>query len=68
VLFPLPILIPPTAPQSSSSSSESGKIRQLEADVPIGLGLILTQETKEEIKMLQGFMREITLIHEIGRS
>jgi hypothetical protein len=35
--FPVPILIPPTAPYSSSS--EAGTIGQLVADVPSGLSL-----------------------------
>jgi hypothetical protein len=40
--FPLPILIPPIAPHSSSS----GTIGQLVADVPSGLSLTPTKETK----------------------
>jgi hypothetical protein len=41
--FPLPSLIPPTAPHSSGA----GTIRQLVADVPIGLSLTPPQETKK---------------------
>jgi hypothetical protein len=37
--FPLPICIPPIAPQSSSSSSETGIIGQTVAAVPNGLSL-----------------------------
>jgi hypothetical protein len=45
--FPLPILIPPTAPHSSSSSI-ARTIGQLVADVPSGLSLTPPQETKKE--------------------
>jgi hypothetical protein len=41
--FPLPILIPPTAPHTSSSGA--GTIGQLVADVPSGLRLTPPQET-----------------------
>jgi hypothetical protein len=43
---PLPILIPPAVPHSSSSGA--GKIGQLMADVPSGLSLIPPQETKKK--------------------
>jgi hypothetical protein len=46
--FPLPILIPPTAPQSSSVSPGSGTLGQIVADVPSGLSLTRTQETKKK--------------------
>jgi hypothetical protein len=42
--FPLPILIPPTAPHSSGA----GTIGQLVADVPSGLSLIPRQEIKKK--------------------
>jgi hypothetical protein len=45
--FPLPILIPPTAPYSSSSSGV-GTIGLLVADVPSGLSLTPPDETKEK--------------------
>jgi hypothetical protein len=45
--FPLPILIPPTAPHSSSSSG-AGTIGQLVADVPSGLSLTPLQEIKKK--------------------
>jgi hypothetical protein len=45
--FPLPILIPPTAPLSSSSSG-AGTIGQLVAEVPSGLSLTPPQETKKK--------------------
>jgi hypothetical protein len=41
--FPLPILIPPTAPHLSSGA---GTIGQLVADVPSGLSLTPPKETK----------------------
>jgi hypothetical protein len=41
--FPLPILIPPSAPHSSSGA---GTIGQTVADVPSGLSLTPTEETK----------------------
>jgi hypothetical protein len=41
--FPLSILIPPTAPHSSSSGA--GTVGQLVADVPSGLGLTTPQES-----------------------
>jgi hypothetical protein len=44
--FPLPVLIPPTAPHSSSSSG-AGTIGQTVADVPSGLSLTPPQETKK---------------------
>jgi hypothetical protein len=37
--FPLPILIPPTAPHSSSSIIRAGTVGQIVADVPSGLSL-----------------------------
>jgi hypothetical protein len=40
--FPLPILIPPTTPHSSSGA---GPIGQILADVPSGLSLTPPQET-----------------------
>jgi hypothetical protein len=45
--FPLPILIPPTAPHLSSStiSSEAGTVGQLAADVPRGLSPTSPQES-----------------------
>jgi hypothetical protein len=43
--FPLPILIPPTAPHSSSLS-RGGTMGQIVADVPSGLSLTPPQETK----------------------
>jgi hypothetical protein len=45
--FPLPVLIPPTAPHSSSSSG-AGTRGQLVADVPSGLSLTPKQETKKK--------------------
>jgi hypothetical protein len=42
--FPLPILIPPATPHSSSSSG-TATIGQLVADVPSGLSLTPPQET-----------------------
>jgi hypothetical protein len=45
--FPLPILIPPTAPYTSSGA---GTIGQLVADVPNGLCLTPPQETKKKSK------------------
>jgi hypothetical protein len=45
--FPLPILIPPTAPHYHLSS-ETGTIGQLVADVPSGLSLTPPQETKKK--------------------
>jgi hypothetical protein len=47
--FPLQILIPPTAPHSSSISSGAGTIGQLVADVPSGLSLTPSQETKTKL-------------------
>jgi hypothetical protein len=44
--FPLPILIPPIAPHSSSSGA--GTIGQLVADVPSGLSLTPPQEAKKK--------------------
>jgi hypothetical protein len=49
--FPLPILIPPTAPQSSLSSSGAGTIGYFVADVPRGLSLTPPQETKKKKKL-----------------
>jgi hypothetical protein len=43
--FSLPILIPLTASQSSSSSSGAGTIGQTVADVPSGFSLTPPQET-----------------------
>jgi hypothetical protein len=45
--FPLPILIPPTAPHSSSII-RVGTIGQSVADVPSGLSLTQPQETKKK--------------------
>jgi hypothetical protein len=45
--FPLPILIPPTAPHSSSSFG-AGTISQLVADVQSGLSATQPQETKKK--------------------
>jgi hypothetical protein len=45
--FPLPVLIPPTAAHSSSSSG-AGTIGQLVADVPTGLRLTPPQETDKK--------------------
>jgi hypothetical protein len=47
--FPVPILIPPTTPQSSSGA---GTIGQLVADVPSGLSLTPPQETKKKSKTI----------------
>jgi hypothetical protein len=44
--FPLPIFLPPTAPESSSSGA--GTIGQLVADVSSGLSLTPPQENKKE--------------------
>jgi hypothetical protein len=43
-VFPVPILIPLTAPHSSSGA---GTIGQLVADVPSGLSLTPPQETEQ---------------------
>jgi hypothetical protein len=43
--FPLPILIPPTAPHSLSSVA--GTIRQSVADIPSGLSIAQSQEIKK---------------------
>jgi hypothetical protein len=45
---PLPILIPPTAPHSSSVSSGAGTVGQIGAQVPSGLSLTPSQETKKK--------------------
>jgi hypothetical protein len=50
--FPLPILIPPTAPHSSSSSSGAGTIGQLVADVPRGLNLNPTSRNKKRTTLI----------------
>jgi hypothetical protein len=49
--FPLPILIPPTTPHSSSGA---GTIGQILADVPSGLSLTPLQETKLKLSMNNG--------------
>jgi hypothetical protein len=47
--FPPPILIPPTAPHSSSSiSTVAGTVGQIVADVPSGLSPTPPQETKKK--------------------
>jgi hypothetical protein len=48
--FPLSILIPPTAPHSSSII-RAGTIGQLAADVPSGLSLTPLQETKKNLAL-----------------
>jgi hypothetical protein len=50
--FPLPILIPPTVPQSSHLSSGAGTISQLVADVPTGLSFTPPQETKKKTTII----------------
>jgi hypothetical protein len=52
--FPLPILIPPTAPQSSLSSAD-GTIDQLVADLPSGLSLTPPQEKKIVVVLIHQF-------------
>jgi hypothetical protein len=47
--FPLPILIPPTAPQSPSSIIWGCTIGQLVADVRSGLSFTPPQETKKSL-------------------
>jgi hypothetical protein len=47
LLFPLPILIPLTAPHTSSSTSGVGTIGLIVADVPNGLSFTPLLETKK---------------------
>jgi hypothetical protein len=46
--FPLPILIPPTAPPHHHLSSEAGTVGQIVADVPSGLSVTPNHETKRK--------------------
>jgi hypothetical protein len=50
--FPLLILIPPTAPHSSSSIIWTGTISQIVAAVPSGLSLTLPPETKKKTNVI----------------
>jgi hypothetical protein len=50
--FPLPILIPPTAPQSSSLIIRGWYNRPTVADVPSGLRLTPPRETKKNLLLL----------------
>jgi hypothetical protein len=61
--FPLPIVIPPTAPHSSSSGV--GTIGQLLADIPSELSLNPSQETKEKRSVLHNFLLPSILYNNI---
>jgi hypothetical protein len=53
--FPLPILIPSTAPHSSLSSG-AGTIGQIVADVPSGLSLTVPKENNKQNVQVTGYI------------
>jgi hypothetical protein len=57
--FLLPILIPPTAPQSSSSIIRGWYSRPTMADVPSGLSLTPPRETKKKRKLTKLTLQRI---------